>query len=198
MSQSSLAANASAYNFSVTGTLASNVVKTDVIEEETSGSGVTIDGLLIKDGTISGLDMTFPPNYITCTYSAKTVDGSDNVLDSFSLDDSAGGDISRTSSSVITINTSGVYSFQLNGFWGVAGGTGNGIVELYRNSPIPTGVARKAAVLSTTGGTLADGGISAIVYATAGSTFSFRLTETSTGTVAYDGALKTMSVVRVA
>lgn len=35
------------------GTFTTDIVKTDTISEKTSGSGVTIDGVLIKDGTIT-------------------------------------------------------------------------------------------------------------------------------------------------
>lgn len=71
MSRPSVDLNAGVYRLSVRDEcsarelVADSSVKTDVISEKTAGSGVTIDGLLIKDGAIPGLPPASVPDPLT-------------------------------------------------------------------------------------------------------------------------------------
>ena len=45
-----------------------STVQVDTINESTSGSGVTIDGVLIKDGNVDGVDVSGVPSAVSSTY----------------------------------------------------------------------------------------------------------------------------------
>ena len=45
-----------------------STVQVDTINESTTGSGVTIDGVLIKDGNVDGVDVSGVPSAVSSTY----------------------------------------------------------------------------------------------------------------------------------
>ena len=46
----------------------SSELKVDTISEKTSANGVTIDGVLIKDGNVDGVDVSGVPSAVSSTY----------------------------------------------------------------------------------------------------------------------------------
>lgn len=156
-----------------------NTVFTNTISERTEGSGVTIDGLLIKDGAIPGLPSS-SPSYLKCSFNQVSVSVGPQVLNSLSQTAVLGSDITLTSSSVITINTTGLYLFKISGSWGPSATDGHGTVDLYNN----TDTAIEDLSISgfhQTGGGDTSGSLTALVYATAADTFSIRMSESNTG-----------------
>jgi hypothetical protein len=90
----------------------SSIIKVDTIDEKTSAAGVTIDGLLIKDGAIPSISGRFEAH--NRWYISADITGTNGVITSnwvkstAVIDTFGGGDMSESS---------GAFTFPSTGYW---------------------------------------------------------------------------------
>ena len=99
----------------------SNGLKTDTISEKTSDTGVTIDGVLIKDGEVDGVDVSAITQGIT-TYDCYEVTA--NITSDGDITSNLARETAASRTLVTNIGTgmtesSGIFSFPSTGKWKV-------------------------------------------------------------------------------
>jgi hypothetical protein len=131
-----------------TGTLSSTVFATNTVNEGTSGSGVTIDSVLLKDNKVTTSELTVNGNNISATNSLgfrnRIING-DMRIDQ------------RNAGAAVTINeTNNIYVMDR---WRCRGESGDAVFTCQQDSTVPTGQGFKNSAKITV--TTADASIAA-------------------------------------